>query len=71
MKIINMRTLYILLISTCALFAFTACEDIDEVPPMKESTSGKIYKIPDPEPMNASDVAAFNSIRAEYEQATK
>lgn len=71
MKIFNRKKIHLLLIATGVLFTFAACEDIDEVPPMKDSTSGKTYKIPDPEPMNASDVAAFNSIRDEYEQATK
>lgn len=48
----------------------TACEDIDEVPPMKDSSTGKSYKIPDPVIMDAADVAAYEEIRDEYNRST-
>jgi len=48
-----------------------SCEEIDEVPPINESTTNKSYRIPDPEPMTSADVAAFNAIREEYQNATK
>lgn len=50
--------------------ALTSCEDIEEVPPMKDSSAGKSYKIPDPVVMDAADVAAYESIRDEYNRST-
>ncbi len=47
-----------------------SCEGIDEVPPVNESTTDKSYRVPDPVPMTASDIADYNSIREEYEQST-
>ncbi len=60
----------LLMLISAPLF-LPSCENIDEVPPYKETTSGKTYKIPDPEPMNSVDFETFNEIRDEYQQATK
>lgn len=49
--------------------SFCSCEKIEEVPPLNESTNNKVYRIPDPENMSASDIAAFNTIRDEYNAA--
>ncbi len=48
-----------------------SCESIDELPPIKDSTSGKSYRIHEPEPMSSQDFAALNAISQEYEAATK
>lgn len=48
-----------------------ACEKVDEMPPYKESSASKAYKLPDPTVMTADEVAEFNAIKAEYEAATK
>lgn len=48
----------------------TSCEDIEEVPPMKDSSTGKSYKIPDPVVMDAADNAAYESIKDEYNKST-
>lgn len=50
--------------------SLTSCEDIDEVPPMKDSSAGKSYKLPDPVVMDAADNAMYESIRSEYNQST-
>lgn len=66
------KSIYIgIAIAALSVVGLTSCESIDEVPPYKESTTGKVYKIADPKPMTAQDVADFNAIRAEYEEATK
>ncbi len=48
----------------------TSCEDIEEIPPMKDSSTGKCYKIPDPVVMDAADNAAYESIKDEYNKST-
>lgn len=53
-----------------SLSALTSCEDIDEVPPMKDSSTGKTYKIPDPEVMDAGDRSVYDSIKDEYDRST-
>lgn len=48
-----------------------ACDKIDDVPPYKESSTSKAYKLPDPTTMTADETAEFNAIKAEYDAATK
>lgn len=61
----------ILLVSVASGVALSSCEDIDEVPPYKESSSSKAYKLPDPTLMTPDETAEYNAIRAEYEAAIK
>lgn len=49
----------------------TACENYNEVPPMKESTSNRTYYINPPTVMTPAETAEYNAIVAEYESATK
>ena len=49
---------------------FTACEDIDELPPRTDSsTSLQYYKMPDPVILTAEESAQVDAIRQEYEQS--
>ena len=49
--------------------ALSSCEKVDEVPPYKESSSTKVYKLPDPTIMTAEETAELKAIKAEYEAA--
>lgn len=64
------RYIFATIFTICIASCICSCENIDELPPIKESTSGKSYKLPDPQLMNAADHAAFEAIRAEYKAAT-
>lgn len=57
-------------LAATSMLMMCSCDHIDEVPPMKESTTNKSYKIPDPTPMTAADNAIYNEIRAEYQNGT-
>ncbi len=60
-----------LLISVPVLpLTMTSCEDIDEVPPRKDHSTGKSYKLPDPVVMDAADIADYESIKDEYDLST-
>jgi len=37
---------------------------------MKDSSTGKTYKIPDPEVMDAGDRSVYDSIKDEYDRST-
>lgn len=51
---------------------FTACENIDELPPRTEtSTSSQYYKMPDPVLLTAEESAQVDAIRKEYEESIK
>ena len=39
------------------------------MPPYKESSSTKVYKLPDPTIMTAEETAELKAIKAEYEAA--
>ena len=59
------------LIAAAAAIAMSACEKVEEVPPYKESSYNKAYKLPDPTLMTPDETAEFNAIKAEYDAATK
>lgn len=63
--------IYVMLTVMIAGVALSSCEKVDEVPPYKESSTSKAYKLPDPTLMTADETAEFNAIKAEYEAATK
>ncbi len=67
-KIRNLAfVLFIILFSS---FFYVACEDINELPPRTDSSSGKTYKMPDPVLLNAAEIAIVDQIREEYRNNT-
>ena len=61
----------ILCLTVGSSLVFTGCEDYDEVPPIKESTTGKTYYVKPPTVMTPAETAEYNAIVAEYESSTK
>lgn len=66
----NMRHKWILI--ACMLLVsnvYSACEDIDEVPPRRESVGVMdYYKLPDPVVLNADETAVIDAVKEEYNQ---
>ena len=56
-------------VAVIACMALGACEKVDDVPPYKESSTTKAYKLPEPTLMTADETAEFNAIKAAYEAA--
>lgn len=54
-----------LLLTNCM---YSACEDIDEVPPRETVVSSEIYKIPDPVILNTNEIAVIDAIKQEYNE---
>lgn len=61
----------ILCFAACSASLLTACDNYDEVPPIKETTSNRTYYINPPSVMTPDEMAEYNDIVAEYEAATK
>lgn len=57
---------------TCLLLignVYSACEDIDEVPPRIESVGvNDYYKLPEPVVLNADEIAVIDAVKEEYNQ---
>ncbi len=61
---------FILFVTLFSSFLYVACEDINELPPRTDSSSGKTYKMPDPVLLNAAEIAIVDQIREEYRNNT-
>lgn len=67
----NTRLIFRYAMVTCLLFAncvYFACEDIDEVPPIKDRESSEMYKVADPVVLNADEIAIIDAIKQEYNE---
>ena len=54
-----------LLLANCI---YSACEDIDEVPPKESKGVSEVYKMPDPVALSANETVMVDAIKQEYNE---